>query len=155
MNPEDRLLYRITALAARIEVLESERAACGLMHRYAAALDEPDPDMLARLFTAEGTLRTSRGTFRGHDEIAGFFRSARAADDSDKRHFVCQPDVRSIDARRVALDCYFSYIARGSDSMLGWGTYAAVCRVESGIAVFDSLNIAVHLGTDLTRGWHR
>jgi len=155
VNPEDRLLETINALGARIDALEAERAATGLMHRYAAALDEPDPDELARLFTADGTLETTRGSYRGHDEIAGFFRSARAADDSDKRHFLCQPEVRSIGAGRVALDCYFSYIARGAASMLGWGTYTAVCDVDSGVAAFDSLRIAVHLGTDLSRGWRR
>ncbi|MGW0022535.1 nuclear transport factor 2 family protein [Rhodococcus sp. NPDC003382] len=155
MNPEDRLLETITALGARIDALEAERAASGLMHRYAAALDEPDPDELARLFTADGTLDTTRASYRGHDEIAGFFRAARAADDSDKRHFLCQPDVRSTGDGRVALDCYFSYIARGTDSALGWGTYGAVCRVESGVAAFDSLRIAVHHGTDLGRGWRR
>ncbi len=63
--------------------------------------------------------------------------------------------MRSTGHGRVALDCYFSYIARGTDSALGWGTYAAVCRVEPGVAAFDSLRIAVHHGTDLGRGWRR
>lgn len=156
MNPDDRYRSQIASLTARLDTLEAERAACTLMHTYAATLDRPDPDELAALFTTDGILVTSRSTHRGHDDIAGFFRAARATDDSEKRHFLCQPAVHTTEPGLVALDCYFTYTARGAErSMLGWGTYSAQCRIESGRAYFTSLIIDVHLGTDLGTGWPR
>nr|WP_277351993.1 nuclear transport factor 2 family protein [Rhodococcus sp. HNM0563] len=146
----------IEQLAGRVAALESERAAAGLMHRYAAQLDAPAPEKLALLFADDGALVTRLGTFRGHDEIGGFFRTAGGTDPSEKRHFVCQPEVRSISTGLVQLDCYFGYTARAAHgSGLGWGTYSAVIRTEVGDARFESLAIDVHVGTDLARGWPR
>ncbi|MFF0815197.1 nuclear transport factor 2 family protein [Rhodococcus sp. NPDC003318] len=146
----------LATLTARVAALEAERAAGNLAHRYAAALDRPDPEVLARLFVADGVLDTSRGTYRGRDEIAAFFRRAAALDDSEKRHFVCAPEVRASSAEIAELDCYFGFTGRGENrSMLGWGTYSAACRVESGTASFERLTIRVHVGTDLEAGWPR
>lgn len=152
----DPLHAQIDDLMSRVITLESERAASGLMHRYAALLDHPMPESLASLFAADGTLVTGRGTYLGHDEIAGFFRSARSTDDSDKRHFICLPDLRAHAPDRVHLECYFGYTARAREgSGIGWGTYTADILTSSGEALFESLTIDLHVGTDLARGWAR
>ncbi|MEE2056964.1 nuclear transport factor 2 family protein [Rhodococcus artemisiae] len=156
MSAESRLQTLLDDLVSRVTTLESERAASGLMHRYAALLDNPAPESLASLFTDDGVLATGRGTHSGRDEIAGFFRSARAADDSDKRHFICQPELRAYTPDRVRLQCYFGYTARAGDgSGIGWGTYTAEVCTDSGEALFESLTIDLHVGTDLERGWGR
>lgn len=144
----------IHALAARVAALEAERAASGLMHRYAALLDAPVPESLASLFISDGELRTSRGAYRGHDEITGFFRNARSIDPSEKRHFVCQPRVTTDESGLVLLECYFGYTARADRSSgIGWGTYTAEIRATNADALFESLTIDLHMGTDLEQGW--
>lgn len=144
----------ISDLAARVATLEAERAASGLMHRYAALLDTPEPEALAALFLPDGYLRTRRGTYRGHDEIAGFFRNARSIDPSEKRHFVCQPRVTTDETGLVHLECYFGYTARAERSSgIGWGTYTADIRAANAGALFESLTIDLHVGTDLEQGW--
>lgn len=154
MSTESRLQATVEHLIDRVTTLESERTAAGLMHRYAALLDAPVPENLALLFTDDGALVTRRGTFRGRDEVAAFFREARGTDSSEKRHFVCQPDIRSTATNLVQLDCYFGYTARATrESGLGWGTYSAVIRTDAGDALFESLAIDVHVGTDLSNGW--
>ncbi|MGX6509231.1 nuclear transport factor 2 family protein [Rhodococcus sp. SJ-2] len=156
MSTELRLQALLDDLVSRVTTLESERAASGLMHRYAALLDNPVPDSLASLFTDDGVLTTGRGIHTGRDEIAGFFRSARSTDDSEKRHFICQPEIRAHTHDRVHLQCYFGYTARArGGSGIGWGTYTADIRASSGEARFESLTIDLHVGTDLERGWDR
>ncbi|MFD6858752.1 nuclear transport factor 2 family protein [Rhodococcus sp. NPDC060090] len=156
MSTDPRLQALLDDLISRVTTLESERTASGLMHRYAALLDRPSPESLASLFTGDGALVTGRGTHRGRGEIAEFFRSARAGDDSDKRHFICQPELRAHTPERVRLECYFGYTARAREgSGIGWGTYTADILTSSGEALFETLTIDVHIGTDLARGWAR
>lgn len=151
---DDDTRAALAALTGRVARLEAERAAGNLMHRYAAALDRPVPETLAELFVEDGVLDTTRGIHRGRREIAEFFRNAAALDDSEKRHFVCLPQIHTSSTEIAELDCYFGYTARGEGrSMLGWGTYSATCRVDSGTAAFTRLAIRVHVGTDLEAGW--
>ncbi|MGN0125459.1 MAG: nuclear transport factor 2 family protein [Rhodococcus sp. (in: high G+C Gram-positive bacteria)] len=151
---ETELHSLIHDLATRVATLEAEREASGLMHRYAALLDAPVPESLASLFASGGELRTSRGTYRGRDEITGFFRNARSIDPSEKRHFICQPRVTTGESGLVVLECYFGYTSRTDRSSgIGWGTYAAEIRATNADALFESLTIDLHMGTDLEQGW--
>ncbi|MGW5075904.1 nuclear transport factor 2 family protein [Rhodococcus sp. NPDC004095] len=152
MTP-DEMTIALTALTERVAGLEAERAALSLMHRYAAALDDPDPAALSRLFTPDGTLATPRAEHRGRAAIVDFFTQARQRDASTKRHFVCQPEVTTTGPDRAALQCYFLYTALPGasepPSVLGWGAYRAECRIDSGTALFESLRIAVHATSEL------
>jgi hypothetical protein len=147
----DDVLAALNVLTERVAVLEAHRAAGDLMHRYAGALDDPDPERLSLLFTRTGILRTPSAEYRGRSAIGGFFAAARERDTSDKRHFVCQPEIEAHESGIVSLRCYFLYTALGSGrSALGWGTYAAECLTDSGTAQFESLTIAVHGDADLS-----
>lgn len=137
----------LAALTDRVLRLEAHRAAGDLMHRYAAALDDPDPRTLSMLFTPDGVLRTPRGEHRGRGAVAEFFTSARRQDPSDKRHFVCQPRIETPQTGVVALTSYFLYTSTTPQgSALGWGLYEAECRTGTGPAEFVSLTITPHTG---------
>lgn len=153
---ENDMVARLNDVEARLRRLEDCAAATGLMHRYAAALDNPVPEFVAGLFTADGVLRTGRGEHKGRGAIADFYRSVPTFDPTEKRHFIALPKVTWIGEGVVEIEAYFTYIGRGDDaSTLGWGLYRDTIVVDAGAALFGSKEIDVHFGGDLNQGWPR
>ncbi|MCJ0905419.1 nuclear transport factor 2 family protein [Rhodococcus sp. ARC_M6] len=147
---------RMDDVEARLRRLEDCTAATGLLHRYAAALDNPVPELVAGLFTADGILSTGRGEYKGHDAIADFYRTVPSFDPSEKRHFIALPNVASAGDGVVEIEAYFTYIGRDDDaSRLGWGLYRDTVLVNEGQALFSSMVIEMHFNGNLNQGWPR
>ncbi|MDQ7903778.1 nuclear transport factor 2 family protein [Phytohabitans sp. ZYX-F-186] len=145
----------VKALAARLRRLERMERARGLLHEYAAAVDQRSVESVAALFHPEAVLRNARGVFTGTAEIAGAFRTAWAAEPSQKRHFIATPKLAAQSDEIVGAAAHFLYVGRGSErSVIGWGAYdVRVDVADDERAVFRSMTITVHLSTDLATGW--
>lgn len=151
---DDALMIRLAEIEERTQRLEDKEQARNLLHTYAAVLDDPEPDAIAALFEADATLRTTTGVHRGRPAIAEFFRAARSADDSEKRHFVTSPDVEWISPGCVKISSYFIYTARSNrDAVLGWGTYEDLVSVSAVGAKFTSKFIDVQFRGEIGTGW--
>jgi SnoaL-like domain len=146
----------MSTVEERLGRLEDVEAARGILFDYAASLDEPDPAVVAALFTEDGLLHTVGGTCRGRAEIEEFFGRAFTRDPSTKRHFITNSKTTWLAPRRVRIDSYFFFVGRDVDrSVLGWGTYLDVVDVSGGRPRFAEKTIDVHLNTTLDQGWAR
>ena len=156
MMTENDIATRMDDAEARLRRLEDCSSATGLLHRYAAALDHPVPELVAGLFTADGTLSTGRGEHKGRGAIADFYRTVPSFDPSEKRHFIALPNVAWAGVGVVEIEAYFTYIGRDDDaSRLGWGLYRDTVQVNEGQALFSSMVIEMHFNGDLNHGWPR
>lgn len=143
-------------IEARLQRLEDIETARGMFHLYAETLDVPDARTVAALFTEDAVLHTPMGSFEGRASIEDFYEKAFAADPSVKRHFIVNPRVVGSGDGAVRLQSYFFYTGRGdATSIIGWGTYDDVVDVTGAEPRFREKTIAVHVGTDLAKGWAR
>ncbi|HEY8534248.1 MAG TPA: nuclear transport factor 2 family protein [Micromonospora sp.] len=141
-------------LAELVRQQDECRRATGILHAFAASLDEPDVDTVLKLFREDAVLETPRFTARGHAEIGAFFQRAWAADPSTKRHFVMSPRVTWLEPGRVRLETYFLFVGRlPGSSIIGWGTYDDIVDVSGQEPLFAYIRMESHLRTDLQSGW--
>ncbi|BCB83859.1 nuclear transport factor 2 family protein [Phytohabitans suffuscus] len=145
----------VNALAARLRRMERMERARGLLHEYAAAVDERSVEAVVALFHPEAVLRNPRGLFTGTAEIAGAYRTAWDLDPSHKRHFIATPRLAVGPDEVIGAAAHFHFIGRGPDlSVIGWGAYDTRIDVtDDDRAGFRSMTITVHLSTDITAGW--
>lgn len=143
-----------TALIERIQRLEDCEAARNLLHDYAAALDTPAPDVVAALFTEDGSLTVPSGTWHGRAGVADFYADRFTSDASEKRHFITSPRTTWLGPGEVEVASYFVFTGRHPErSVIGWGTYQDRIQVTDGSAWFAAKTITPHVGTDLVTGW--
>ncbi|GAA4142129.1 nuclear transport factor 2 family protein [Actinomadura keratinilytica] len=151
----------IADLLRRVRRLEESETARNHLHRYAEALDDPDPEAVAALFTEDGALHTRLAgrpgrTMTGRAAIAAFYRDRIAADPSPKRHFIVGPRTTWVAPGEVEIASYFLFTARADvSSVIGWGTYRDRLRVDGGTALFADKTIDLQVSTDLEKGWAR
>lgn len=143
-------------LLARVRHLEDAEAARNHLHAYASALDDPHPDKVSALFTAQATLRVPSGDIVGRDAIAEFYRARSGPDVGEKRHFITDLRTRHKAPGVVEVASYFVFVSRDADaSGVGWGTYLDTIEVGDGSSLFSEKVIAMHVATDLGTGWAR
>lgn len=141
-------------LLERVQRLEDCQGATGLLHTFAAALDEPVLDDVVSLFLPDAVLQTVRGEHVGHAAIKAFFADAWQRDASAKRHFVMAPRVTWLRPGRVRVETYFTFIGRlPQESILGWGTYDDEIDTTGPEPRFARLRMESHLRTELAQGW--
>ena len=128
----------------RLDRLETIEAARELLARYADACDAQDLEGVVSLFAPDCALDVPDQTYRGTDEVRGFYRQAWEADPSQKSHFITNVKTRWLGSGRVAVDCYFLYTAAGdATSVLGWGEYTDVVSTATGLACFERKAITI------------
>jgi len=143
-------------LRQRVRRIEEIERARGFLLTYAETVDDPDPETAAGLFREDAVLSTARGIARGRPEIRDFFRSAFAADRSEKRHFLVNQRATWLEDGLVRLESYFHFVGRLPDtSVLGWGRYDDTVDVSGERPCFAAKTIALDVRTDLTQGWAR
>jgi 3-phenylpropionate/cinnamic acid dioxygenase small subunit len=147
----------LATVLERLQRLELAEAARELTARYALALDHRDFGALAELFTEDAVVEAGGETFTGRAAVMGFFRHAmEVIDPSDKKHLMMNHRVRQLTPGSAQVDSYFLYTAVGDESVLGWGTYADVVRVEAdGLPRFATKSIVVDVAVDVRQGWAR
>lgn len=144
----------MTSIEERLRRLEDAETARNHVYAYASTLDGPTPEAVADLFAEDAVLHVPAGTFTGRAQIADFFRNRLAAQGSDRRHFVSNPQVRHLAPGLVQVDAYFAFTRRDAGrSSLGWGRYLDTIRIVDGAALFTEKTITPHVFTDLASGW--
>ena len=145
LNPE--------ALLARIERLETAEAAREASWRYAMAIDTRDFDLLAGVFAADACLTTRRGTRRSRAAIVDYYREALASP-VERRHFMVNQQVTWLAPGEARMHSYFMYTFAGeSTSVLGWGTYVDLIRVEDGLGAIVEKTITIDIHANSRDGW--
>lgn len=148
-------LTDVHALAARLERLETAELARAASWRYATAVDTPDLELLASVFTADAVLTTSKGSRQGRDEIVAYYASALAAP-VGRKHFLVNQTVTPLGSGRALMESYFLYTYAGDDtSILGWGTYTDTVLVIDGVGYIEEKRISVDIQADTRVGWTR
>lgn len=147
-EPED-----VSALLARIERLETAEAARAASWRYARAVDGPDFDLLAGVFSEDAVLVTRKGPRQGRDAVVDYYRTA-LADPIGRKHFLVNQEVTWLEPGRALLESYFLYTYAGDDtSILGWGSYADRVRVIDGVGYIEEKRISIDVHADTRSGW--
>ena len=148
-------LTDVHALVARLERLETAELARAASWRYATAVDTPDLDLLATVFTEDAVLITSKGPRTGRDEVVAYYASALAAPVA-RKHFLVNQTVTPLGPGQALMESYFMYTYAGDDtSILGWGTYTDRVRVIDGVGYIEEKRISVDVHADTRVGWAR
>ena len=152
-TPAQHLPGSIARAAERLERLETVERAREASWRYAIAVDTPDLDLLAQVFTEDAVLTTRKGPRQGRDEIVAYYAPRwptrwRASTSWSTR--------RSPGSSRAVADMesYFLYTYAGEDtSVLGWGTYHDRVRVIDGVGYIAQKRISIDVHADTRSGW--
>jgi hypothetical protein len=131
--------------------MESARRA---LSSYARACDAQDLVGLQRLFAKECELEIPGRSWRGRDDVIGFFRDAWREDPSQKSHFVTNVECECVGPGLVAVAAYFLYTAAGDhSSVLGWGRYRDLVDTAGSQPLFRHKWMAVTRAVDVREGW--
>jgi uncharacterized protein (TIGR02246 family) len=113
-----------TRLAAQ-EATPAVHDPAALLAEFDQGLRDDDPAALAELFVADGVLVTAGGTFRGHEEIRGYFRDL-IADNPALEVTVGDPTVAYNTAVRRDLVVADAFLAGGAERLAIIHTVVAV-----------------------------
>lgn len=139
--------------ATRLEELETAELAREATWRYATAVDGPDYDLLAGVFTDDAVLVTRKGPREGRDAIIDYYRVAMA-DPVARKHFMVNQKVTSTGPGTALVESYFLYTYAGDDTaILGWGNYIDRVRVIDGIGYIEEKRISIDVHADVREGW--
>lgn len=140
-------------LLARLERLETAELAREATWRYATAVDGPDLELLAGVFTDDAVLVTSKGPREGRDAVVDYYRTALATP-VQRRHFLVNQNVTSTGPGTAVVESYFLYTYAGdATSILGWGRYTDRVRVINGVGYIEHKQISVAVHADVREGW--
>jgi uncharacterized protein (TIGR02246 family) len=154
-TPAHHLPGSVATVAARVEQLETAELARAASWRYATAVDTPDLELLATVFTEDAVLITSKGPRQGRDEVVAYYATALATP-VGRKHFLVNQTVTPLGPGRALMVSYFLYTYAGDDtSILGWGTYIDRVRVIDGIGYIEEKRISVDVHADTRVGWMR
>ena len=152
-TPAQHLPGSVATVAARLERLETAELARAASWRYATAVDTPDLELLATVFTEDAVLTTSKGSRQGRDEVVAYYATALSAP-VDRKHFLVNQTVTPLGPGRALMESYFMYTYAGDDtSILGWGTYVDRVRVIDGVGYIEEKRISVDIHADTRSGW--
>jgi len=138
----------------RLAALEGAEAARILLAKYAAAVDAQDLKAISSLLDRTVALSAGEMTVEGYENVVDFFRSAFAADPSEKSHFVTNMTPRWLGDGLVNIDAYFLWTA-GEEykSIIGWGTYSTRVKIKDGTGKFTKIGLTIrHMG-EIGEGW--
>lgn len=154
-TPAQHLPGSVATVAARVEQFETAELARAASWRYATAVDTPDLDLLATVFTEDAVLVTSKGPRTGRDEVVAYYAAALSAPVA-RKHFLVNQAVTVTGPGRALMESYFMYTYAGDDtSILGWGTYTDRIRVIDGVGYIEEKRISVDVHADTRVGWSR
>ena len=152
-TPAQHLPGSVGAVAASVARVEAAERAREATWRYATAVDSVDFALLADAFTADAVLTTSKGSRHGRDTVVDYYRTALAAP-VERRHFLVNQHVDVTGPEEATVTSSFLYTYAGDDtSILGWGRYVDIVRVEDGAWRIASKTIRVDVHADSRVGW--
>ena len=145
---------RLTHLEKRVATLEAVEGIRHTLSRYARALDERLPDLLQRIFTDDCHLVTVPwgADSRGKARMLRVFDRYWARFSNPRRYYA--NEAISVDGETATAFMYWFVTQDDGDrSVIGWGTYDWVFRLEAGTWRINELVIRVLTMTTLDRGW--
>lgn len=123
----------VTALAARLERLETIEAARAALYRYAEGADTRDWDLLGSAFSDDAVMGLGEEEIRGRDAIVAALR-AMLPDAFVTRHLMVNPQVTWTGPGRATLTATVYYLHGGSGyEATGWGDYRDEVEVIDGV----------------------
>jgi len=154
-TPAQHLPGSVATISTRLEQLENAELARAASWRYAEAVDTPDLELLAKVFTEDAVLTTSKGSRQGRDQVIAYYATA-LADPVQRKHFLVNQTVTPLGPDLVLLESYFMYTFAGNDtSMLGWGNYVDRVRIIDGVGYIEDKRITADVHADSRVGWAR
>ena len=152
-TPSQHLPGSMARLSSRLERLELTEAARLATWRYANAVDGPDFDLLAEVFTDDAVLASRSGDKRGRDAVLAYYRGALEAPIA-RKHLLANQEVEIVSPSEAIVRSYFAYTYAGdSTSILGWGSYSDRVRMEDGVARISEKRITIDASGDVLPGW--
>lgn len=152
-TPAQHLPGSVATVGSRVDALDAAERAREATWRYATAVDTVDFELLADAFTSDAVLTTSKGSRHGRETVVDYYRTALAAS-VDRRHFLVNQHVDVTGPAEATVTSSFVYTYAGADtSILGWGRYVDVVRVEDGTWRIASKTITVDVHADSRTGW--
>lgn len=146
---------RFSLLEHRIEHLENLEAIRSLLARYCKALDERDAATMASFWTGDAVLLTHPWPleFHGAAAISNFYTEYFKIPGRETRHTYSNELIERYTEGYRSFSYFNETMARGEQSVIGWGTYRDELRRESGVWKFQRREITVLALTPVTRGW--
>ena len=125
----------VTALAARLERLETAEAAREALYRYARGADTRDWDLLGSAFAADAVMVMGDQEFTGREAIVAALRGM-LPEGFHTQHLLVNPHVTWTATGRatVAATVYYLHDGAGYEAS-GWGTYVDEVEVVDGVGV--------------------
>ncbi len=146
---------RIAELERRLQHLENVGAVRKVLARYCQALDTGDLEALRGLLAANASLKVVPWgvQIQGRDAITEFYREFFAGEMKNGRHYCANICIEAEEATYRSF-CYFhETVERGSQSLIGWGTYEDVLAPEAGKWKFQQRLITILTLTPIDKGW--
>lgn len=125
----------VTALAARLERLETAEAARAALYRYAEGADTRDWDLLGSAFAADAVMVMGDQEFTGRQAIVAALQGM-LPEGFITRHLMVNPQVAWTAPGRATLTATVYYLHDGAGyEATGWGTYRDEIAVEGGVGL--------------------
>lgn len=127
----------VTALAARLERLETAEAAREALYRYARGADTRDWDLLGSAFAADAVMVMGDQEFTGRDAIVAALRGMLPTE-FRTQHLMVNPQVAWTGPGRATLTATVYYLHDGIGyEATGWGTYLDEVEVVDGVGLIS------------------
>lgn len=146
---------RLAVLERRLAELEDIEAVRKLLARYSKAVDARDAQALAPLFAREvRVVVTPWGVdVRGHAAVMEFFVAYFQSEWKAPRHHYANELIERAGAGYTAFSYFHETLSRGTQSVVGWGTWMDRLVFEDGRWTFAERLIEILALTPVERGW--
>lgn len=152
-TPSQHLPGSMARLSSRLDRLELSEAARLATWRYATAVDGPDFDLLADVFTEDAVLASRSGDKRGRDAVLAYYRGALEGPIA-RKHLLTNQEIEVVSPSEAIVRSYFAYTYAGdATSILGWGSYVDRVRMDDGVARICEKRITIDASGDVLPGW--
>jgi ketosteroid isomerase-like protein len=148
---------RLQQVETRLRHLETCESIRALLAQYCRALDARDSETMGSLFCQDATLSVMPWEldFSGHKAVMDFFRQYFQSDWKNPRHHYTNEYIEA-EGNCYKSFCYFhETIERGSQSIVGWGTWEDRFALEDGKWKIKCRLVTVLALTPIDKGWAR
>jgi hypothetical protein len=142
------------SLEQRVRRLEDRERIKELRAKYCLYFDQRNTDAFVELFTADGTLAVTKGTFRGREEIGSLLDELGEMPNRWESHMSHNPII-DIDGDSATGRWYYEVPVVWEDGTAGWsqGTYDEEYRRVDGEWRFSLVEIDSNYRVDYAEGW--
>ena len=146
---------RLAQLESKIEHLETLETIRGILARYCKALDDRDAAAMSPFWAKDAVLLTHPWPleFHGAQAIVNFYSEYFKVPERETRHNYSNEIIERSGENYTSFSYFNETMARGEQSVIGWGTYSDVFCRESDYWKFKQREITVLALTPITRGW--